>query len=185
MDDGEVALHNWDEYNRTPSIGCAERHYHSPFSCMREYYYPRKGKLVSPWQSGTKAAYLQRRPASLDQAHKGPEPHAPSLGIQLVVLVVVSFTFASCIPHAQLVNETATGGTVLYSYVEEQDVLTSPGRKDALLLLEEKCLAGYRIAREGEVPRIDQAVDRAWMGQLSRDGQVSREKRWAIQFSCK
>ena len=32
---------------------------------------------------------------------------------------------------------------------------------------------------------VDQAVDRAWMGQLSRDGQVSREKRWAIQFACK
>ena len=102
-----------------------------------------------------------------------------------MLLVVASFTLASCIPNAQLVNETATKGTVLYSYVEEQDVLTSPGRKDALLLLEEKCPAGYHIAREGEVPRIDQAVDRAWMGQLSRDGQVSKERRWAIQFSCK
>lgn len=111
--------------------------------------------------------------------------HAPSWGIQLMLLVVVSFTLASCIPYAQLVNETATGGTVLYAYVEEQDVLTSPGRKDALLLLEEKCPAGYRIAHEGEVPRVDQVVDRAWMGQLSRDGQVSRERRWGIQFSCK
>ena len=109
----------------------------------------------------------------------------PIWGSQLVVLVVFSFTLASCIPHAQIVNETATGGTVLYSYVEEQDVLTSPGRKDALRLLEEKCPAGYRISREGEVPRVDQAVDRAWMGQLSWDGQVSREKRWAIQFACK
>jgi hypothetical protein len=151
MDNGEVALHIWVDYNRPPPIVCAEGHHHSPFSCMREYYYP----------------------------------HAPSWGIQLIVLVVVSFTLASCIPYAQLVNETATGGTVLYSYVEEQDVLTSPGRKDALLLLEEKCPAGYRVAREGEVPRVDQAVDRAWMGQLSRDGQVSRERRWAIQFSCK
>jgi len=185
MDDGEVALHIWVDYNRPPPIVCAEGHHHSPFSCMREYYYPRTGKFASPWQSGTTVAYLQRRPASLDQAHTGTEPHAPSLGIQLIVLVVVSFTLASCIPHAQLVNETATGGTVLYSYVEEQDVLSSPGRKDALLLLEEKCPAGYRVAREGEVPRVDQAVDRAWMGQLSRDGQVSRERRWAIQFSCK
>jgi hypothetical protein len=180
-----VALHIRVEYNRPPPIVCAERHHHSPFSCMREHYYPRKGKFVSPWQSGTKVAYLQRRTASLDQAHKGPEPHAHSLGIQLLVLVVVPFTLASCIPHAQLVNETATGGTALYSYVEEQDLLTSPGRNDALLLLEEKCPAGYRIAREGEIPRVDQAVDRAWMGQLSRDGQVSRDRRWAIQFSCK
>ena len=152
---------------------------------MREYYYPRTGKFVWPWQSGTKVVCLQRRPASLDQTHKGPEHHAPSLGIQLMLLIVFSFTLASCASNAQLVNETATGGTVLYSYIEEQDVLTSPERQDALLLLEEKCPAGYRIARQGEVPNVDQAVDRAWMGQLSRDGQVSREKRWAIQFACK
>ena len=136
-------------------------------------------------QQRRRRRYLQRRPASLDQAHKRPEPHAPSVVNHLAMFIVFSFTLAGCIPHAQIVNETSTGGTALYSYVEEQDVLTSPGRKDALLLLEEKCPAGYRIAREGEVPRIDQAVDRAWMGQLSRDGQVSRERRWAIQFSCK
>jgi hypothetical protein len=106
-------------------------------------------------------------------------------GSQLVVLIVFSFTLASCAPNAQLVNETATGGTVLYSYAEEQDVLTSLGRQDALRLLGEKCPVGYRISREGEVPRIDQAVDRAWMGQISSNGQVSREKRWAIQFACK
>ena len=74
---------------------------------------------------------------------------------------------------------------MLYSYVEEQDVLTSPGRQDALRRLEDKCPIGYRIVREGEVPRVDAAVDRAWRGQVSRDGQVSREKRWAIQFACK
>lgn len=106
-------------------------------------------------------------------------------GSQLVVLIVFSFTLASCAPNAQLVNETATGGTVLYSYAEEQDVLTSLGRQEALRLLGEKCPVGYRISREGEVPRIDQAVDRAWMGQISSNGQVSREKRWAIQFTCK
>lgn len=74
---------------------------------------------------------------------------------------------------------------MLYPYIEEQDVLTSSERRDALRLLEERCPAGYRISREGEVPRIDQAVDRAWMGQVSRDGQVSREKLWAILFACK
>jgi hypothetical protein len=101
------------------------------------------------------------------------------------MLIAFSCTLASCLPNAQIVNESASGGTALYTYVEEQDVLSSPERRDALRLLEEKCPAGYRISREGEVPRVDQAVDRAWMGQLSRDGQVSREKRWAIQFACK
>jgi hypothetical protein len=104
---------------------------------------------------------------------------------QLVVLVVFSFTLASCASDAQIVNETAAGGTVLYSYFEEQDVLTSSGRKDALRLLEEKCPAGYSVSREGQITQINQAVDRAWMGQVSRDGQTNREKRWAIQFACK
>ena len=130
---------------------------------MREDYYLRKDKLIPHW----------------------PGPHAPAWGSQLVVLVVFSLTLASCAPNAQIVNESASGGTVLYPYIEEQDVLTSPERQDALRLLGEKCPSGYRIAHEGEVHRIDQAVDRAWMGQVSRDGQVSRERRWAIQFTCK
>jgi hypothetical protein len=152
---------------------------------MREEYYPQKDNFISPLKISSRVASLHPRQTWLGQAHKGPEPHKLFLRSQLVVLVVFSFTLASCAPNAQIVNETATGGTVFYSYVEEQDVLTSPGRQDALRLLGEKCPAGYRIAREGEVPRVDQAVDRAWMGQVSRDGQVSREKRWAIQFSCK
>jgi hypothetical protein len=96
-----------------------------------------------------------------------------------------SIALVGCASNVQLINETATGGTVLYPYVDEQDVLNSPERRDALHLLEEKCPAGYRISREGEVPRIDQVVDRAWMGQVSRDGQVSRERHWAILFACK
>ena len=152
---------------------------------MREEYYPQKDTVVSPLQHGSKVANLNPGQASLGQVHKGLEPHALSLGNHVAMLMVFSFTLASCVPHAQVINGTATGGTALYSYVEEQDVLTSPGRKDALLLLEEKCPTGYRITREGEVPRIDQAVDRAWMGQVSRDGQVSREKSWAIKFACK
>jgi hypothetical protein len=84
-----------------------------------------------------------------------------------------------------MVNEVPTGGTVIYSYVQDQDVLTSAGRKDALRLLDEKCPAGYRISREGQIAQVDLAVDRAWMGQVSRDGQPNREKRWAIDFVCK
>ena len=152
---------------------------------MREKYYPRKDTWVPRLQNGTTITSLQRGRASIYQAHKGPETHEPSLGSRLIVLIVFTFTLASCASNAQLVNETATGGTVLYSYIEEQDVLTSQGRQDALRFLGEKCPAGYRISREGEVPRISQAVDRAWMGQISSNGQVSREKDWAIQFACK
>jgi hypothetical protein len=115
----------------------------------------------------------------------GSEFHERAWGKQLVELIGLSLLVASCASNVQLVDETTTGGTVIYPYIEEQDVLSSQERRDALLLLSEKCPAGYRISREGEVARVDQAVDRAWMGQLSRDGQVSRERRWAILFTCK
>jgi hypothetical protein len=115
----------------------------------------------------------------------GPQPRERPWGKQLVLLVGLLLTLASCASNVEIVNETASGGTVLYTYLEEQDVLSSQERRDALRLISEKCPAGYRISREGEVPRVDQAVDRVWMGQLSRDGQVSRERRWAILFTCK
>jgi len=182
---GKWRSHIRVDYNAPPPFGYAEGLHISSFPCMREEYYPRKDTCVPRLQSGTRVANLQRGRVTIYQAHKGPEPHKLSLGSQLVVLVVFSCTLPSCAPNAQLVNEAATGGTVLYSYIEEQDVLTSPGRQDALRLLGDKCPSGYRISREGEVPRIDQAVDRAWMGQISSNGQVTREKRWAIQFACK
>lgn len=185
MVDGEVARQIRVDYNALSPIGYAKRPHLSPFPCMREDYYPLTYTLALRLPNVTRVANLQHGRASIYQAHKWPGSHKLSLGSQLVVLVVLSLALASCAPNAQIVNETATGGTVLYSYIEEQDVLTSPERRDALRLLEEKCPAGYRISREGEVSRIDQAVDRAWMGQVSRDGQVSREKRWAIQYACK
>jgi hypothetical protein len=185
MDDGEVARHIRVDYNAPPHFGYAEGHHLAPFPCMTKEYDPRKDNFVPRLQSGTRVAHLHRGRATIYQAQNWPEPREPACGKQLIVLIVFSFTLASCAPNVQIVNETATGGTVLYSYVEEQDVLTSPGRQDALRLLEEKCPTGYRISREGEVPRIGQAVDRAWMGQISANGQVSREKEWAIQFACK
>ena len=102
-----------------------------------------------------------------------------------LLLAVVALIFIRCAPSARMVNESATGGTVIYAYFEEQDVLTSSGRRDALRLLDEKCPTGYSISREGQIAQVDKAVDRAWMGQLSRDGQPNREKRWALQFVCK
>ena len=90
-----------------------------------------------------------------------------------------------CASSAKLVSESQRGGTVAYPYFEEEDVLSSSSRRDALHLLEEKCPGGYRVTREGQIPRISQAVDQTWKGQVSGNGQVSREKQWAIQFICK
>ena len=115
----------------------------------------------------------------------GLKPLTSNVSRLLVVLVGLCIALASCASNVEIINETPSGGTVVYPYIEEQDVLTSQERRDAIRLLSEKCPAGYRISREGEVPRVDQAVDRAWMGQVSRDGLVSRERRWAIIFTCK
>ena len=103
------------------------------------------------------------------------------IGLWLIFAVIAG----GCSSSAKLLNESDHGGTIVYPYFEEQDVLSSPNRRDALRLLDTKCPGGYRISREGQIPRISKAVDQTWKGQVSRDGQVSREKQWAIQFTCK
>ena len=144
---------------------------------MSETYYPPTDKIVSASKAGVTVGRLH--------AGRPTKPAEPCLRSPLILLAMLSLTVAGCTSSAQIVSETPTGGTVLYSYFEEQDVLTSPGRKDALRLIGEKCPGGYSISRDGQLAQIDKAVDRAWMGQVSRDGQPNREKRWAIQFACK
>ena len=108
-----------------------------------------------------------------------------SLRYRYLALLFSMVAFTHCASNARIVNETESGGTVVYTYFEERDVLSSAGRTDALRLIDEKCPAGYRVSQEGQLAQINRAVDRAWMGQISRDGQPSREKRWAVQFVCK
>ncbi len=100
---------------------------------MRDDYYPQKDSLSA---IAERHESLATRAGSIYQAHNGL---MSTWGNQLVVLLFFHSLLASCAPNAQIVNETATGGTVLYPYIEEQDVLTSPERQDALRLLEEKC----------------------------------------------
>lgn len=154
------------------------------FSDMKNKSQQLKDDRFLPLPDGISGASPQRLRPALHQTRTWSERHKLYLRGQLVVLTALSFTIASCASDATIVNETEKGGTVLYSYFEEQDVLHSSGRRDALRLLDEKCKAGYRISREGQIAQINKAVDKAWMGQISRDGQVNREKRWAIQFVC-
>ena len=76
-------------------------------------------------------------------------------------------------------NETPSGGTVVYPFSEEQDILSSSGRREALRLLNDKCGGGYRVEAEGELAKVRQTIDKAWRGQISTD------RMWGIQFSCK
>jgi hypothetical protein len=85
---------------------------------------------------------------------------------------------AACTTQAAWLSETPRGGTITYSIKDEGEVLSSPARRDALALIEEKCGKDYRIVREGRVARVNQRADRIWQGQ------ITEEMVWAVQFTC-
>jgi hypothetical protein len=82
------------------------------------------------------------------------------------------------LPARPWLSETPRGGTITYSIKDEGEVLSSPARRDALALIEEKCGKDYRIVREGRVARVNQRADRIWQGQ------ITEEMVWAVQFTC-
>ena len=86
---------------------------------------------------------------------------------------------AACGHEASLQRETSAGGLVTFSILSESDVFSSDGRRDALRLMQEKCPAGIHIVKEGEVPKVSKAADRAWGPQIGAD------RIWGIQFTCK
>lgn len=83
-----------------------------------------------------------------------------------------------CTSQASWLAETPRGGTIAYSIKDEGEVLSSPARRDALALIEEKCGKDYRIVHEGRVARVNQRADRIWQGQ------IKEELVWAVQFTC-
>jgi hypothetical protein len=85
---------------------------------------------------------------------------------------------AGCKPEATLVRDAEHSGLVSYPFQSEAEVLASSGRRNALHLIAEKCPRGSRIVREGEIPKISKAADRAWRGQMGLD------RVWGIQFVC-
>lgn len=86
---------------------------------------------------------------------------------------------ASCGYDATLQRETPNGGLVTFAIQSEADVLTSDGRQEALRIMEDKCPSGYQIVKEGGVPKVSRAADRAWGPQIGTD------RIWGIQFTCK
>jgi hypothetical protein len=83
-----------------------------------------------------------------------------------------------CSSEAVLYREHESGGIATYPYQSDSDLLTSAGRTNALQLIDEKCAGGSRIVKEGEIPKVSKAADRAWRGQMSGD------RLWGIQFVC-
>jgi len=95
-----------------------------------------------------------------------------------MTLTIATLVGGGCGHEASLRHETSTGGLVTYPIQSDADVLSSAGRRDALRLMKDKCPYGSRVTKEGEVPKVSQAADRAWRGQMGTD------RLWGIQFTC-
>lgn len=92
--------------------------------------------------------------------------------------LVLVWSCSACAGDVRLVRDTPTGGLVTYPFQNEVDILTSSQRRDAMELINRKCPAGSRVEKEGEIPKVSRAADRAWRGQMGGD------RLWGIQFTC-
>lgn len=98
--------------------------------------------------------------------------------MRLTCLVLFMTGGAGCAHEATLVWTTDQGGLVSYPFQSDADVLASSGRHVAFALIAEQCPKGSRIVREGEIPKVSRAADRAWRGQMGFD------RLWGVQFAC-
>jgi hypothetical protein len=98
--------------------------------------------------------------------------------VTAVLVLALAVSLAACGHEATLTRESATGGLATWPVQSDGDILSSGGRRDALRLINDKCPRGFRIIKEGEVPKVSRFADRAWRGQLGSD------RLWGIQFTC-
>lgn len=95
-----------------------------------------------------------------------------------IAALVLVWSCSACGGGVTLVRDTPTGGLVTYPFQNEVDILTSSERRDAMELINRKCPNGSRVQKEGEIPKVSRAADRAWRGQMGG------ERLWGIQFTC-
>lgn len=93
-------------------------------------------------------------------------------------IMIVLAAMVGCGHEASWVRDTPTGGVVSYTVNSESDILTSAGRREAMRMIREKCPNGSRITKEGAIPKVSEAADRAWRGQMGTG------RLWGIQFTC-
>ena len=101
-----------------------------------------------------------------------------SRSVAFVFVLACTGGLFGCGHEATLLRETPAGGLVSFSVQTEADIFSSEGRRDALRLIREKCPQGSRIVKDGELPKVSQATDRVWRGQMGTD------RIWGIQFVC-
>jgi hypothetical protein len=98
---------------------------------------------------------------------------------RIVMAALSVMSLSACSHQAALQRETSSGGLATFSIQSEADIFSSAGRRDALRIMQEKCPSGVRILKEGELPKVSKAADRAWGAQLGPD------RVWGVQFICK
>jgi len=93
--------------------------------------------------------------------------------------VIATVLLAACSTPAQLVQDRPNGGVVTYTITDDNDILSSRGRTDAMRLITEKCPGGHTVTRQGATSRIRPDIDRVWRPP------AGSERTWGIDFVCK
>ena len=97
----------------------------------------------------------------------------------LLVCLGVMGGVAGCSEGAKLMQDTETGGIVVYPFKGASGYMYSTFRKDAFEIIERRCPAGYTVVKEAE------AKGRVRIQELAGTQEAIAERRWGIQFRCK
>lgn len=92
--------------------------------------------------------------------------------------VLLMVLLAGCSEGVKFVQETDTGGVVVYPY-KGDNALVSTFRGDALDMMQKKCPKGYTVLKEGQTTGLRRIHDNVG------GSEAIELKRWAIKFSCK
>ncbi len=92
--------------------------------------------------------------------------------------MLVGLLLAACSEGVKFVQESDTGGVVVYPYKGNNAVLSS-FRGEALDLIVKKCPRGYAVLKEGETKALRRIQD------SPAGAEEVTVNRWAIKFSCK
>ena len=88
---------------------------------------------------------------------------------------------AGCSQAVLLTHETENGGVVAYLYKEDRGgPMGSPHRREALKMIEKKCLTGYTVLKEGEVQGYESVS-----GTVEGTEDDTKRRRWGLKFRCK
>lgn len=95
-----------------------------------------------------------------------------------MAVLLVGLGLAGCAEGVKFIQETETGGVVVYPY-KGDNALVSTFRHDALEMMEKKCPRGYTMLKEGQTTGLRRIQDNVG------GSEMIELKRWAIKFQCK